>query len=73
MTDRTPQRPPTPNWAGLSRSAALWGLVILVSVLLFQVMSRKDRELMNLDDGHSKAYPSRAWCMPMASPSPRHR
>jgi len=41
MTDRTPQRPPTPNWAGLSRSAALWGLVILVSVLLFQVMSRK--------------------------------
>src|SRR5262245_52215157 len=41
MTDRTPQSPQGPNWAAVSRSAALWGLVILVSVLLFQVMSKK--------------------------------
>ncbi|MEO6067978.1 MAG: ATP-dependent zinc metalloprotease FtsH [Gemmatimonadales bacterium] len=41
MTDRTPQRPQGPNWAGLSRSAALWVLVILVSLFLFQIMSRR--------------------------------
>src|SRR6478736_4654036 len=41
MTDRTPQRPTGPNWAGLSRSAALWGMVVLVSAILFQVMRQK--------------------------------
>jgi cell division protease FtsH len=41
MTDRTPPRPQGPNWAGLSRSAALWVLVILVSLFLFQIMSRR--------------------------------
>ena len=41
MTDRPPQRPQAPNWAGLSRSAALWVLVILVSLFLFQIMSRR--------------------------------
>jgi cell division protease FtsH len=41
MTDRTPQRPQGPNWAGLSRSAALWVLVVLVSLFLFQQMSRR--------------------------------
>jgi len=41
MTDRTPERPQPPNWAGLSRSAALWVLVIVVSMFLFNVMSRK--------------------------------
>jgi len=41
MTDRTPERPQTPNWAGLSRSAALWVLVIVVSMFLFNVMSRR--------------------------------
>ncbi|HVX88782.1 MAG TPA: ATP-dependent zinc metalloprotease FtsH [Gemmatimonadales bacterium] len=41
MTDRTPQRPQGPNWAGLSRSAALWVLVILTSLFLFNVMSRR--------------------------------
>ncbi|HET7042347.1 MAG TPA: ATP-dependent zinc metalloprotease FtsH [Gemmatimonadales bacterium] len=41
MTERTPQRPQGPNWAGLSRSAALWVMVILVSVVLFQQMSKR--------------------------------
>src|SRR5574338_1132906 len=41
MTDRVPQRPQGPNWAGLSRSAALWVLVILTSLFLFNVMSRR--------------------------------
>ena len=41
MTDRTPPRPQGPNWAGLSRSAALWVLVILVSLFLFQIMSKR--------------------------------
>jgi len=41
MTDRTPERPQSPNWAGLSRSAALWVLVIVVSMFLFNVMSRR--------------------------------
>ena len=41
MPERTPERPQGPNWAGLSRSAALWLLVILVSVFLFQQMSKR--------------------------------
>src|SRR5574338_412201 len=41
MTDRVPQRPQGPNWAGLSRSAALWVLVLLTSLFLFNVMSRR--------------------------------
>ncbi|MBW8772371.1 MAG: ATP-dependent zinc metalloprotease FtsH [Gemmatimonadetes bacterium] len=41
MTERTPPRPQGPNWAGLSRSAALWVLVILVSYFLFLVMSKR--------------------------------
>jgi cell division protease FtsH len=41
MTDRTPQRPQGPNWAGLSRSAALWVLVILTSLFLFSMMKNR--------------------------------
>ncbi len=36
-----PTKPPTPNWAGLSKNLALWLLVALLAVFLFNMMSRQ--------------------------------
>ena len=33
-----PQKPPMPNWSGLSKNLALWLLVALLAVTLFQLM-----------------------------------
>ncbi|MGQ0703669.1 MAG: ATP-dependent zinc metalloprotease FtsH [Gemmatimonadales bacterium] len=36
-----PTKPPMPNWAGLSKNLALWLLVALLAVFLFNMMSRQ--------------------------------
>ncbi len=41
MADRLPSRPTRPNWANLSKNLALWLLVALVAMALFQMMSRQ--------------------------------
>jgi len=41
MADRLPSRPPRPNWGNLSKNLALWLLVGLVALALFQMMSRQ--------------------------------
>ncbi|MGH7562462.1 MAG: ATP-dependent zinc metalloprotease FtsH [Gemmatimonadales bacterium] len=41
MAQRPPQRPPAPNWSGLSKNLALWLLVALLAVALFQFMGRQ--------------------------------
>ena len=35
-----PTKPPVPNWAGLSKNLALWLLVALLAVFLFNMMSK---------------------------------
>jgi cell division protease FtsH len=35
-----PTKPPVPNWTGLSKNLALWLLVLLLAVFLFNMMSR---------------------------------
>ena len=41
MADRLPTRPPRPSWANLSKNLALWLLVGLLALALFQMMSRQ--------------------------------
>jgi cell division protease FtsH len=41
MTDRIPPRPAGPNWAGLSKNLALWLLVGLLALTLYQTMNRQ--------------------------------
>ena len=41
MADRIPTRPPRPNWGNLSKNLALWLLVGLLALALFQMMSRQ--------------------------------
>ena len=41
MSERLPPRPPRPNWGNLSKNLALWLLVALVAMALFQMMSRQ--------------------------------
>jgi len=36
-----PQKPPMPNWSGLSKNLALWLLVALLAVTLFQLMQKR--------------------------------
>ena len=40
MAERTP-RPPRPSWGNLSKNLALWMLVALLALALFQMMSRQ--------------------------------
>jgi len=40
MAQRPPPRPPAPNWPGISKNLALWLLVVLLAVALFQFMGR---------------------------------
>ncbi len=40
MQQRQSPKPPMPNWAGLSKNLALWLLVALLAVFLFQVMGK---------------------------------
>src|SRR5512146_2144753 len=41
MADRLPTRPPRPGWGNVSKSLALWLLVALLALALFQMMSRQ--------------------------------
>jgi len=41
MADRLPNRPTRPNWGNLSKNLALWLLVGLVALALFQMMSKQ--------------------------------
>ncbi|HEX5005134.1 MAG TPA: ATP-dependent zinc metalloprotease FtsH [Gemmatimonadales bacterium] len=41
MTDRIPPRPTGPNWAGLSKNLALWLLVGLLALTLYNTMNRQ--------------------------------
>ena len=41
MADRLPTRPPRPNWGNMSKNLALWLLVGLLALALFQMMSRQ--------------------------------
>jgi cell division protease FtsH len=41
MAQRPPPRPPAPNWTGISKNLALWLLVVLLAVALFQFMGRQ--------------------------------
>jgi len=41
MADRLPPRPPRTNWGNLSKNLALWLLVGLLALALFQMMSRQ--------------------------------
>jgi cell division protease FtsH len=41
MADRLPSRPPRTNWGNLSKNLALWLLVGLLALALFQMMSRQ--------------------------------
>src|SRR6476659_3130626 len=41
MADRLPSRPPRANWGNLSKNLALWLLVGLLALALFQKMSRQ--------------------------------
>ncbi len=41
MADRLPSRPPRPSWGNLSKNLALWLLVALLALALFQMMSRQ--------------------------------
>ena len=38
MQQRPSPKPPTPNWAGLSKNLALWLLVLLLCVALFNYL-----------------------------------
>ena len=41
MADRLPTRPPRPGWGNVSKNLALWLLVALLALALFQMMSRQ--------------------------------
>src|ERR671913_609690 len=41
MADRLPSRPPRTNWGNLSKNLALWLVVGLLALALFQMMSRQ--------------------------------
>ncbi len=41
MAQRPPSRPPTGTWAGLSKNLALWALVAVMAMFLWQVMDRQ--------------------------------
>jgi cell division protease FtsH len=41
MADRLPTRPQRPSWGNLSKNLALWLLVALLALALFQMMSRQ--------------------------------
>ncbi|MGE0554501.1 MAG: ATP-dependent zinc metalloprotease FtsH [Gemmatimonadales bacterium] len=40
MSQRMNPRPPSPNWGGLSRNLALWAMVVLLAVVLYQFVDR---------------------------------
>jgi len=41
MSQRSSPRPPSPNWGGLSRNLALWALVALLGLALYQFVERQ--------------------------------
>jgi len=41
MSQRSNPRPPSPNWGGLSRNLALWALVALLGLALYQFVERQ--------------------------------
>ncbi|MEO8452047.1 MAG: ATP-dependent zinc metalloprotease FtsH, partial [Gemmatimonadota bacterium] len=43
MSKRPNPRPPTPNWGGLSKNLALWALVALLGLALYQLMDGQRR------------------------------
>ncbi len=43
MSDRMPSRTPRPNWGNLSKNLALWLLVALVAMALFEMMNSQGR------------------------------
>jgi cell division protease FtsH len=49
MAQRPPTPPPAPNWGGLSKNLALFSLVVLIGLALFQVMNRQDRASREFD------------------------
>ena len=41
MAERIPPRPTGPNWAGMSKNFALWLLVGLLALTLYNTMNRQ--------------------------------
>ena len=41
MSQKPSQRPPTQNWGGMSRNLALWALVALLGLALYQFVDQK--------------------------------
>jgi cell division protease FtsH len=41
MSQRMNPRPPSPNWGGLSRNLALWAMVALLALVLYQFVDRQ--------------------------------
>ncbi|MGE0441614.1 MAG: ATP-dependent zinc metalloprotease FtsH [Gemmatimonadales bacterium] len=49
MSQRPTPRPPTPNWGGLSRNLALWALVALLGLALYQFVDRDRNGTVKID------------------------
>jgi ATP-dependent Zn protease len=49
MQQRQSPKPAMPNWAGLSKNLALWLLVALLAVFLFQVMGKQRGSMAELN------------------------
>jgi cell division protease FtsH len=49
MQQRPSPRPPTPNWGGLSRNLALWVLVALLGLALYQFVDRTRSPVYEVD------------------------
>ncbi|MBM4188709.1 MAG: ATP-dependent zinc metalloprotease FtsH [Gemmatimonadetes bacterium] len=49
MQQRQPPRPPTQNWSGLSRNLALWALVALLGLALYQFVDRTRSPVHEID------------------------
>ncbi len=49
MSQRPSPRPPAPNWGGLSRNLALWALVALLGLALYQFVDRQRTTTTEID------------------------
>ncbi|MBL8985850.1 MAG: ATP-dependent zinc metalloprotease FtsH [Gemmatimonadetes bacterium] len=49
MSQRPSPRPPAPNWGGLSRNLALWALVALLGLALYQFVDRQRTATAKID------------------------